>query len=235
MSPWSNNQFTGTLVIPTGATTGARIVIDGTNGTITGYNAANNVAFVIETDPSAGFHLIADDGSEMDLLVGLNAFFELTPLDIGNIWTPAKIRTVLGASNRGGVSISSPADSVNTEHASMDFYGGGPTTNDSTILSAADTFSHAGQFFTDNIQSGSFSITPTVAGQWTANAAVNFSNTFATLPVVMVTPSGNGPGTGTTTDLQVQTTGITTTGFNCRILRGNTTPTTLSYLAVSTL
>lgn len=46
--PWSNNQFTGTLVIPTGATTGARIEIDGTTGRIEVYDAADVLVYVID-------------------------------------------------------------------------------------------------------------------------------------------------------------------------------------------
>jgi hypothetical protein len=68
----------------------------------------------------------------------------------------------------------------------------------------------------------------------TANTAVTFNKTFSSTPVVMVTPSGNGPGVGTTTKLEWQTTGASTTGFNCRILRDNTTATTLSWFAVLT-
>ena len=73
-----------------------------------------------------------------------------------------------------------------------------------------------------------------MAGQWTNNLAVSFNKTFTSTPVVVVTPSGNGPGTGTTTKLEWQTTGASTTGFNCRILRDNTTATTLSYIAMLT-
>jgi hypothetical protein len=39
---WSNDSIT-TLVIPTGATTGARIVLDGTTGTISVYNSAGTL------------------------------------------------------------------------------------------------------------------------------------------------------------------------------------------------
>jgi hypothetical protein len=91
-----------------------------------------------------------------------------------------------------------------------------------------------GNLVAGSMDSGSFSITPTVAGQWTANTAVTFNKTFSSTPVVMVTPSGNGPGVGTTTKLEWQTTGASTTGFNCRILRDNTTATTLSWFAVLT-
>lgn len=43
---WSNTSTT-TLVIPTGATTGARVVIDGTTGFISVYNAANQLVDTI--------------------------------------------------------------------------------------------------------------------------------------------------------------------------------------------
>lgn len=88
-----------------------------------------------------------------------------------------------------------------------------------------------GNLTAGNIQTGSFTITPTVASQWTNNLAVTFNVPFSYVPVVVVTPTNGGPGTGTTTILEFQVTGITTTGFNCRILRGNLSATTLSYIA----
>jgi hypothetical protein len=91
--------------------------------------------------------------------------------------------------------------------------------------------SATGKVTATNFDSGSFSITPTVASQWTNNVVVNFNVTFASAPEVVVTPKNGGPGTGTTTALMWQVTGITTTGFNCRILRGNTSATDLSYIA----
>lgn len=57
---WSNDQFTGTLVLPTGATVGPRIVLDGETGVITVYNAANQAVAVVsstegfETNNSTG-------------------------------------------------------------------------------------------------------------------------------------------------------------------------------------
>lgn len=46
---WAQD-LVGTLIVPTGATTGQRIVIDGTTGTITGYDAGNNVIFQLNVD-----------------------------------------------------------------------------------------------------------------------------------------------------------------------------------------
>lgn len=51
--PWSNDQFDGTLVIPTGATTGARIVLDGDTGVITVYNASDQAIAIVS--PTQGF------------------------------------------------------------------------------------------------------------------------------------------------------------------------------------
>lgn len=97
--------------------------------------------------------------------------------------------------------------------------------------SVAGNQSVAGKFTAGNLTSGSFTITPTVASQWTNNLAVTFATPFTSAPEVVVTPKANGPGTATTTVLMWQVTGITTTGFNCRILRGNTGATDLSYIA----
>lgn len=58
---WSNDQFDGTLVIPTGATSGARIVLDGsaTPASITVYDANDNVVAQMTTNiPHTG----QDDG-----------------------------------------------------------------------------------------------------------------------------------------------------------------------------
>lgn len=46
--PWSNSQFDGTLTIPTGATSGARVVIDGDTGRIEVYDSADALVYVID-------------------------------------------------------------------------------------------------------------------------------------------------------------------------------------------
>lgn len=91
-----------------------------------------------------------------------------------------------------------------------------------------------GAFTANNVQSGTVEITPTVANEWTANTAVTFPETFPSTPVVMLTCTAGGPNPATTTELEMCAASVTTTGFNCRIRRGNLTPTTLSWFAVST-
>lgn len=68
MSPWSNQQFTGELTIPTGATTGARITINKNNdGAIKVYDASNV--------------LIAEISASADVIKALNAAGVFAKLD----------------------------------------------------------------------------------------------------------------------------------------------------------
>lgn len=85
-----------------------------------------------------------------------------------------------------------------------------------------------------NIQSGTVTINPTVANEWTANAVIAFPTPFATAPALMLTCTAGGPASGTTTELEMCATGVSTTGFNARVRRGNTGSTTLTWLAIST-
>jgi hypothetical protein len=115
------------------------------------------------------------------------------------------------------------------------WWGSGAATQDVRLYrSAAGELTVGGVLKADNIQAGTVSITPTVANEWTANTAVVFPTAFATAPQVMLTCTAGAPGTATTTELEMAAASITTTGFNCRIRRGNLTATTLSWLAVST-
>lgn len=58
-SAWGNDTTT-TLVVPTGATTGARVVINGLTGQIQVYNSSNTLVAQID---SAGIETFASDGS----------------------------------------------------------------------------------------------------------------------------------------------------------------------------
>lgn len=114
-------------------------------------------------------------------------------------------------------------------------WGSGAAARDVTLSrSGVRTLAVTGALTAENWQSGSVNIMPTVADQWTANAAVVFPTAFASVPVVMITCTTNGPGVGTTTQLEMCVTNTTTTGCNIRIRRGNLTNTTISWLAVAT-
>lgn len=114
----------------------------------------------------------ANNGSYAALTVGgaSGAELALRPQDVvGATWNPGTVRTTLGASSRGGLVISSPSDETNTAVASMDFYGGGPSTNDSAILAAADRFNWNGNTEMEapitRYNGGTFdTYTPTVTG-----------------------------------------------------------------------
>lgn len=189
------------------------------------------------------FTVTGTNGSAVNILTGGvgQATIDLVPRDlVGATWFSASLYTTLGASNRPGLGISSPSEDSNAFHSSVEFYGGGPTTSDTSILFSADraNFSDdvdvSGVLTAGNIQSGSVSITPTVAGQWTANANVVFPLAFATAPAVMLTCTAGGPATGGTTQLEVIASAVTTSGFAIRIRRDNLTPTTITWLAIST-
>lgn len=132
-------------------------------------------------------------------------------------------------------------------NGSLNFGPGGGGASDASIarsgaatlavtgaLTVSSTLAVTGVLTAANIQSGTVDVTPTVANEWTANVAVAFPAAFATTPRVMVTCSAGAPGSATTTELELATASVTTTGFNVRIRRGNLTTTTLSWLAVST-
>jgi hypothetical protein len=189
------------------------------------------------------FTVTGANGSAVNMLTGGvgEATVDLVPRDLaGATWYSASLFTTLGASNRPGFGITSPAEVSHGVFSSVEFYGGGPTTTDTTILFSADTVnfsenvSVSGVLTATNIQSGSVSITPTVVDQWTASATVTFPTAFVTVPAITLTCTAGGPATGGTTQLEMCAASVTTTGFSCRIRRGSLGATTLNWLAVST-
>lgn len=249
------------LVLPYGRTSGQRIVLDGDNGQIAVYDATGTLAVLIQSASPAGITVYgpdgtislanadavwqSGDGSRVEIIAGAaQALQMLNPPDrVGVTWDEGSIGTQVDSTfgtNTPSVFMGSPQTHGQTNKAQVQVYGPSPTQNRSMVRLIGDLTQSFGDhqvlgaLTAANIQSGSFSITPTVAGQWTSNAVITFPNPFVNTPVVMVTPSGNGPGTGSTTQLEFQTTGVTTTGFNCRIRRDNLSATALSWLAVST-
>lgn len=191
----------------------------------------------------AEFTVTGTNGSAVNLLTGGagQANLDLVPRDLlGTSWNSASIYTTLGASNRPGLGLSSPSDSVNAFGSTITMFGGGPTTTDTSILVAADrvnfndTVDVVEVLTAGNIQSGTVGITPTVANEWTANVAVVFPKAFTIPPALSLTCTAGAPGSATTTELEIAAATVTTTGFNCRIRRGNLTATTLTWLAIST-
>jgi hypothetical protein len=56
-----DETFQTVITLPTGATTGVRIVLDGVNGTITGYYADNRIAFQMSLNPASAIVDYSDD------------------------------------------------------------------------------------------------------------------------------------------------------------------------------
>jgi len=113
--------------------------------------------------------------------------------------------------------------------------GSAAGTTDDSIDLRSNHINANGEFHAPNIQSGRVSVPAAVtAGQWSANVLISFTGTFATVPVVTMTPNAAGPGVGTTTALQWQITSVTASGFMVRVLRGNTSATDMGWLAIST-
>lgn len=95
-------------------------------------------------------------------------------------------------------------------------------------LSVTGDITTYGSVVAKNIAAGSVSITPSAANTPTSKS-VSFGKTFPSAPQVVVTPESSVAGT-TLTGWAV--TNITTTGFTAWVTRGNTTSTTLHWIAI---
>ena len=85
------------IVIPGGATTGERIVIDGINGTITMYNAADQITGQWSATGQT-FTIYGTDGSyaQLSAVGGHTDLFLQPPDQLGDTWTPADVVAVSG-------------------------------------------------------------------------------------------------------------------------------------------
>lgn len=232
----------GTLVLAIAATAGTdpfgNAYADGM--TVLGATGTVNIT----TDTSAIW--TNSSGSRIEIGAGgSQALQQLTPPDVGAIvWADGSfgtnITTMLGTSTPS-VFIESPTNTAHNAKSSIRLHGGSGTTTANLIECVSQTMTQSGDLTVGgvltaaNVQSGSVTITPTVAGQWTANTTVTFPTAFATTPAVMLTCTAGGPGTGGTTELELTASAVTTTTCAIRIRRDNLTPTTITWLAISTL
>lgn len=121
--PWSNSQFDGTLVIPTGATTGPRIVLNGATGKIEIYDAVGLV-MVLDQDGLILYNALGVDIAKIfrDAFSGsldLGGFYALDPYAL----PIAKYAFMSGQGFQAGPDATSQADL----HANLQ-YGIDPTT-----------------------------------------------------------------------------------------------------------
>jgi hypothetical protein len=115
---WSNDQFTGTLVIPTGATTGARIEIDGATGRIEVYDAANVLVYVIDgAIPGATAGPAGAPQVEV-LSNGVNGLVQF-PTNDADEATPGRLASVVynqgAATERMALEVQGPSHTVDSD------------------------------------------------------------------------------------------------------------------------
>ena len=122
--PWSNDQFSGTLVIPTGATTGARVEINGTTGRIEVYDANDDLAYVIDGQiPGA----TAGPAGEPQVVVYSNGFNGVVefPTNDADEQTPARVASVVynqgQANERMALEVQGPAHDVDGDRVVLQF------------------------------------------------------------------------------------------------------------------
>lgn len=83
------------------------------------------------------------------------------------------------------------------------------------------------EMLSDRVQSGTVTITPSGAGVSTTQA-VSFGRPFASTPRVALTIN---TGIGSTIELVCWASAVTASGFTANLRRGNTTATTLTWIA----
>lgn len=157
-----------------------------------------------------------------------NSSVILTPANLaGAVWLDGGVSTQLGASNRPGTIVSSPAEDSNTSHSSISLFGGGPTTSDTYILFAADRFSFNAlvQVFDDLEVSGSVTagnedeghVSAVFAAVTQVDVPVTFAKTFPATPRVVATLVGTPTLPAGSNALVVKAFNITTTGCTLRV------------------
>jgi hypothetical protein len=137
----------GNLILSIAATAGvdafgnayqAGLTAYGPDGTI---NLHENDLVALAGDLSAArLTVVGSGGGRLDL----------TPPAAGNTWVAGNLRTALFSLDRGGLILSSPSDSVNSAHAVINLIGGGPTTNDTSMLFSADRYNFNGDMEFDD-------------------------------------------------------------------------------------
>lgn len=109
---WSNDSIS-TLVIPTGATTGARVVIDGTTGLISVYNSSNQLVGQWGGNSGCFFEYAGGVGSFVEICGGEIQFGSTgftpasNPTIIENGITAFGTSVIIDSGNSGGVNSSS--------------------------------------------------------------------------------------------------------------------------------
>lgn len=188
-----------------------------------------------------GFGVYDPDGSIVQLEAGAGASQYYTPQDlVGTSWNPALITTTLGSSQRGGLSFSSPSTTVNTAQAGFTMFGGGPTTNDTSILFGVDRVNFngrvdvVGSLTSDNERHGLASTPAPGVGGGTSTVNVVFTDPMPATPRITISPVTTvdpNPTGGVAIIGYVDN--VTVNGFTIRAYRSTNSSTNWAYNAHS--
>lgn len=234
--PWSNSQFDGTLTIPTGATSGARIVLDGTTGRIEVYDASDALVYVIDANtpgatagPAGDPQVVIDSTATTGRIrfpvntTAENFISELTSL----VFNEGLANENISLQVRGP-SVDAPANdrlellfsSQNADGSSdanlLIRLAGGSSGNlltlDKTVgLTVQRNTTINGDLTAENIQKGTTAFSFSAVSQVDVN--VTFPHAFSATPRVTATLRGLPAGSSA---LIVRTNNVTTTGMTLR-------------------
>jgi hypothetical protein len=142
---WSDAEFR-TFTIPTGAVSGQRIVIDGNAGTITGYDATNQVYLLINSDGVSVYEVGTPFAAGLN--AGASAFFSLASSDPNA--TAGAISAeyqdpYLGAHQQPAMAMRAPSLNGLTTQATIYAIGGALSTDPAAVAITADVFTVNGQ------------------------------------------------------------------------------------------
>lgn len=207
-------------------------------------NLVASIAANTGLDPFGNAHLSGftsydpDQGSHISMSSGIGAYLDYKPQNVTGVdYLTGSLGSTIGASNRGGVQMTSPATSANSRRATYSMFGGGPTTNDTSILFSADRVNFSDDVeVTDSLTAGNMewgtvqTPAPGVGGG-TSSAAVTFSKTFPTTPRVF-TQISSAADPGVTT-IRAYVLNETSTGFDVSCFRSSDFPTNIRWWAVS--
>lgn len=138
---WSNDSVS-TLVIPTGATTGARVVLNGITGQIQVYNSANTLVAQID---SAGIETFSATGLQSTVTMH-DGEIDIFPSHIAVATLVAAVLSAINNTSGPFLQILSPQQLDTLPHnvASMLLRGANAVSNGSLIALGADSVSLAG-------------------------------------------------------------------------------------------
>lgn len=187
-----------------------------------------------------GFGLYDPDGSQLHMYSHNGTTIEMLPAALGGAtWAPAQIYTTLGASNRPGLSLGSPSATVGGSGgraATINLFGQGPSTTDTSMLVAADRVNVNGRLdvvgdLTAGSQAAGTAQTPAPGaspGQTSVN--VSFGKTFSAVPSVQLTPN-SGSTNLDAANIRWAVTNKSTTGFTISCWRDTNNATNFEWWA----